>query len=303
MKRIFLLLVICWGSKEVSAQQDPLYSQYINNPFVLNPAYAGMTNNLNTSLSYRKQWTGQEGAPTTINANSHISLSNNTMGLGLMIVSDKIGATTVNEVYGSYAYRIKIDEGKTLSFGLQAGFINFKTENSKLTIQDPDDPLFSGETNDTKPSLGSGVILTSDQFFIGLSVPRMLKAQSSYEESELTAYTQHFYAIGSYMFFVNDRVRFRPSVLTKVVSGAPISVDINTAFILHEKYTAGILTRNFSTYGIFLQALLKDSFRFGYTFEIPTNKSIGTNFSTHEITLGFRMNVMRFHTFSGVTSF
>ena len=285
------------------AQQDPLYSQYINNPFVLNPAYAGLTNNLNTAISYRQQWTGYDGNPTTINANGHISLAGNKMGAGLMIVSDQIGATSVNEVYGSYSYRIKVASDKTLSFGLQAGYINYKTENSKLALADPGDPLFSGETNAGKPSIGSGVILTSDRFFIGLSVPRMLKTTANAGGFNTELYTQHFYAMGSYIFFLNERMRFKPSVLAKVVSGAPASVDLNAAVIFYENYTAGLLTRNFSTYGLFLQAIIKNSFRFGYALEVPTNNSVGTNFSTHEITVGFRLNVLPFHENSAVASF
>ena len=303
MKKIYLSLVVVFTATAALAQQDPLYSQYINNPFVLNPAYAGLTNNLNMSISYRQQWTGYEGNPTTINANGHISLFDNKMGAGLMIVSDQIGATTVNEVYGSYSYRIKIDNDKILSFGLQAGFANYKTEDSRLTLQDPNDPLFSATTNVSKPSFGSGIILTSDKFFIGLSVPRMLKTTTQVGAYDPTLYTQHFYAMGAYVFFVSERIRFRPSVLAKVVPGAPVSFDLNAAVILHENYTAGLLTRNFSTYGLFLQAIIKDSFRFGYALEIPTNKSVGANFSTHEITLGVRLNVLSFHSNNGVTSF
>jgi type IX secretion system PorP/SprF family membrane protein len=285
------------------AQQDPLYTQYIVNPFVLNPAYGGITNNLNASVSYRQQWTGFEGNPVTINANAHISLRDNKMGAGLMIVSDKIGATEVNEIYGSYAYRIKVADDKTLSFGLQAGIVNFKTDNSDLSLLDPGDPAFTGVANESKLSLGSGIILSSDRFFAGLSVPRMLKAKSDSGEGDLTLYTQHIYGMGSYVFFVTDRIRFRPSVLTRLVSGAPASVDLNAAVILYEKYTAGLLTRNFTTYGAFLQAFIKDTLRLGYAMEIPTNKSVGSRYTSHEITLGLRLSVLSFHENLGVTSF
>lgn len=302
MKKLFAI-VICCAAIPAIAQQDPLYSQYINNPFVLNPAYAGLTNNLNASISYRKQWAGFEGSPTTVNANGHLSLFNNKMGLGLMVVSDKIGTTSVTEAYSSYAYRIRVTSHKTLSFGLQAGLINYHTENDELNLQNPGDPLFSGEPSQSKPSMGAGVILTSQKFFFGLSVPRMLPTKMSTGGFKSTPYTQHFYAMGSYLFFINEHLRFRPSVLAKVVSGAPASIDLNAALIIHENYTAGLLTRDFSTYGFFLQALIKDSFRFGYAFEMPTNQSVGTNFPTHEITLGVWLNVLSFHSTSGVTSF
>jgi hypothetical protein len=73
--------------------------------------------------------------------------------------------------------------------------------------------------------------------------------------------------------------------------------------IFHERYTAGVLTRNFNTYGVLLNANLSDAFRLGYVFELPMSKSVGTKFTTHEITIGFRANVYRFHKHSAVYSF
>ncbi|HRK55829.1 MAG TPA: PorP/SprF family type IX secretion system membrane protein, partial [Cyclobacteriaceae bacterium] len=95
MKKFILLLVSSLLLTGLSyGQQDPLYSQYINNPMVINPAYAGLNNNLNASLSYRTQWGGFEGNPTTVNVNGHISLVDNRVGAGLLIVQDKIGNAT-----------------------------------------------------------------------------------------------------------------------------------------------------------------------------------------------------------------
>ena len=285
------------------AQQDPLYSQYLNNPFVLNPAYAGLTDNLNLSISYRSQWTGLEGSPKTMNANGHISLLNNRMGAGMMFISDKIGNTTINEVLSSYSYRINVTRDKILSFGLQGGMANYLIDNTKVTPWDVTDHLFQGNFSETKPSFGFGVILKNDKFFAGISVPRMLRSTLHTQGLQSTLYTQHYYVMGSYLFFLSQRVRFKPSTLIKLVSGAPASVDLNTSFIINENYQAGILTRNFNTYGIFLQALVKDSFRLGYVFEVPARASSSLNFSTHEITLGYRMNALKFHRNSDVFSF
>jgi hypothetical protein len=88
-----------------------------------------------------------------------------------------------------------------------------------------------------------------------------------------------------------------------MVSGAPASIDLNASVILYENYQAGVLTRDFNTYGLFLQGIFKNSFRLGYVFEVPTANSVGTNFTTHEITLGFRMNLFTFHENSSAISF
>lgn len=295
-----VIVLFCFSAK---AQQDPLYSQYLNNPFVLNPAYAGLTDNLNLSLNYRTQWAGFEGSPKTANLNGHISLADNKMGVGAMLISDQIGGTTINEFFGSYSYRINITDDKILSFGLQAGFANYQIDNSKANPFDKTDALFLGTNSETKPSFGFGAILKSEKFFVGLSVPRMLRSTLETQGLQSSLYTQHYYLMGSYLFFLSERIRFKPSVLAKLVSGAPASMDINASLIIHENYQVGLLTRNFNTYGIFLQALIKDSFRLGYTFEVPTGSSVGSNFTSHEITLGLRLNALSFHKNSGVISF
>jgi len=302
-KTDYLILATLLKITVVMGQQDPLYSQYINNPFVINPAYSGFTNNFNAAISYRKQWTGLEGSPETINASGHLSLFDNTMGAGLMIVSDKIGNTTVSEALATYAYRISLDKNKTLSFGLQAGMSNHRVDNSKVNPFDTTDPLFQGSAGTTKPVIGAGAILSSDKFFAGISVPRMLRSEVSNDGLQTTLYDRHFYVMGSYLFFLSERIRFKPSVLVKAVKGAPASLDANASFIFNENYQAGVLTRNFTTHGLFVQALFKDSFRFGYVLEVPTGSSVGSNFTTHEITLGVRMNVLNFHSNSSVFSF
>jgi type IX secretion system PorP/SprF family membrane protein len=296
----FSMVMVCISLK---AQQDPLYSQYLSNPFILNPAYAGLTNNLNLSLSYRSQWAGFEGSPKTINANGHITLADNRMGVGLMVISDQIGSSSITEVFGSYSYHLNLNDDQVFSFGLQGGFASYEIDNLKVNPFDVNDPLFKGKNTETKPSFGFGVILKSEKFFVGLSVPRMLKTTIETQGKQASLYTQHYYLMGSYIFFLSERIRFKPSTLLKFVSGAPASVDVNASLIIHENYQAGVLTRNFNTYGLFLQALLKDSFRLGYTFEVPTGTSVGTSFISHEITLGYRLNILDFHKNSGVTSF
>ncbi|NOS91418.1 MAG: type IX secretion system membrane protein PorP/SprF [Cyclobacteriaceae bacterium] len=303
LMKVFLIGLSVFFWLPVSAQQDPLYSQYITNPFVINPAYAGLTNNLNFSLNYRNQWAGFDGSPKTINFNGHISLRNNQMGAGLMVVSDQIGNSKITEIFGSYSYRINLTDDKILSFGLQAGMANYQIDNSKVNPFHKDDDLFLGNFSETKPSFGFGAILKNDKFMVGLSVPRMLRSTLETQGKQATLYTQHYYLLGSYLFFISEHVRFKPATMIKMVSGAPLSMDLNASFILHENYQAGLLTRNFNTYGLFMQGLFKDSIRIGYVFEVPTGSAVGANFSTHEICIGYRISAFTYHSKSGVFGF
>lgn len=293
---------------QVSAQIDPLYAQYLNNPLVINPAYTGFNKELNTSISFRKQWAGFDGSPTTINFTAHSSLFNNKMGVGLVVVQDQIGENKNLVAMGTYGYKVQFED-MTLSFGLQGGITNYRSDNSELNI-DPDgagDPFFLDDQNITKPTFGAGIILSTDNLFLGVSVPRMLKTKGTFSNDTETVegelYTQHIYGMASYILFLSDRIRLKPAVLLKYVPGNPLSVDINALFNIDERYGIGAFTRNFNTYGLLAQIKFAQSLKFSYAFELPTNNSVGMSFTTHEITLGMSFAVFDFHDIETVNSF
>jgi len=290
-----LLCLFCLASLPALAQQDPLYSQYLLNPLTLNPAYAGLNNNFNAMVGYRTQWVGMEGHPETLSASAHSSLVNNKAGAGLLFMTDKLGTTTTTEVMASFAYKLPVKEGTTLSFGMQVGMQNFKSDYSSLNLQHPDDVAFTGTGRGSRINLGTGVMLKSEKYLIGLSVPRLLPSTFTNDGQEFTLYNQHFYLMGAYVHYLNERIRLKPTVLLRGVKGAPASVDLGFNINLNAVHTAGVFTRNFNTYGLLLQTILKEKYRFGYVFEMPTNSSVGTNFSTHEITFGVLLSAFSFH--------
>jgi type IX secretion system PorP/SprF family membrane protein len=297
-----LLIVLLGVSLPSWSQTDPLYAQYLNNPLLINPAYSGLNNNLSASATYRKQWAGFDGSPTTFNVNAHTSLRDNRMGVGLIILKDKVGANANTEVHATYAYRIDL-EGKKLSFGLQAGMVNFRSDNGELNPKDASDPLFQGNQNVSKASFGAGAILSSDKYFIGLSVPRMLKSTATFGDKEAELYSQHFYLMGAYIFYYNEHLRFKPSALIKGVKGSKLSADLNFAVNIDEKYTAGVFTRNLNTYGLMAQMKITETLRFGYAFEVPSGNSVGARFTSHEFMVGLNLAVFDFHDKIGISNF
>ena len=293
MKTITLiLLTLC--TLPAFSQQDPLYSQYMLNPLLINPAYTGLNNNLNVMVGYRTQWTGFEGQPQTITANAHSSFADNRAGAGILIMNDKIGNMQTTESNLTFAYKLQLKE-QMLSFGMQAGVQNFRADYSELNLYHTDDNAFMGGERGTRVNLGAGVILKSEKYFIGISVPRLLPSTFSNGGQEFQLYNQHYYLAGSYVIYMNENIRFKPFVLLRGVKGAPASVDLAFNINLNSIHTAGIFTRNFNTYGLLFQTMLKEKLRFGYVFEVPTNKSVGASFTTHELTLGLRLSVFRFH--------
>jgi maltose alpha-D-glucosyltransferase/alpha-amylase len=163
------------------------------------------------------------------------------MGVGLIVVEDKIGENNNLLAMGTYSYKIEFED-MFLSFGLQGGIANYRSDNLALNIEDETDPYFAGNQNITKPVFGAGLILHNNNFFLGLSVPRMLQNKETFgsgiDEVEASLYTQHFYGMASYIFFLNERIRLKPSVLFKYVKDNPISTDINALLNIDERKIA-----------------------------------------------------------------
>ena len=302
MKPFLILIFFVATTRLAIGQIDPLYAQYLNNPLAINPAYSGFTPDLNASLTYRKQWAGFDGSPETINASIHSSVAENKMGLGLMIVQDKIGVSKNTEAQVTYAYKLDFGDNK-LSFGLQAGLIGYANDYSDLNPQDPGAPEFVSNQVYTKPTFGAGMILSNEKYLVGLSVPRMLKNKVDFGTGDTQLYQQHYYLSAAYVFFLSERLRLKPSVLFKAVNGAPLSVDCNVGVNIDERYTAALYTRNLESYGVLAQLKLTDRYRFGYAFEVPGNNSVGTRFTTHELMIGINLSVLRFHDAQAVSSF
>lgn len=296
MRSVLILIMIVAATLRLSAQQDPIYAQYLTNPMLINPAYAGITNNLQVNAGYRLQWMGIDASPKTMNLNGNMSILDNRAGAGASMLQDKIGSTTVTEFNAAVAYKLKLPNDLTFSFGMQGGVIGFKTDNSGLNVRDPGDDAFpQGTIRSSSVNIGAGAMLMSDKFIIGLSVPRMLPSNINSGAQEFRLYSQHYYLFGAYVHNINEHLRFKPSLLVRGVKGAPVSADVALNLNINMLYTVGVFVRNMNAYGVLAQIMLAEKLRLGYVFELPSAKSVGAQFTTHEIQLGLRMATLKSH--------
>lgn len=301
MKKHLILCFLLLVSLFSVAQQDPLYSQYINNMLLINPAYSGSTTDLNASVMYRKQWAGFEGSPVTMNASAHMALNRNIMGTGMIILQDQVGSNKTTEVMLTYGYHISLNKDIKLSLGLQAGYVNYYSDFSVLKIN-PADTKFAN-SSEWKPNVGAGFMIRNEVFMLGFSIPKFLNATSHVEQFSTSLYNQHAYAIASYVYPLSYRIKFKPWVLARFVEGAPLSFDYAISIKVDDSYSLGLITRNLTTYGAYAQINIGDNLRFAYVFELPTQKSVGTQFTTHELTLGLRLKFLKFHDIDAVRNF
>ena len=134
MRYSLIILVFLTMTIKSVGQQRPVQSLYMFDPILINPAYAGTQVQLSTTSIYRNQWVNLDGAPKTLTASVHSGFLKAKMGLGIIFANDQIGIHNDASFYGIYSYKIKLTPTSVISFGLQGGFNNLKSDYNKLTI-------------------------------------------------------------------------------------------------------------------------------------------------------------------------
>ncbi len=281
---------------KVNAQQDPNYTQYMYNLNIVNPAYAGSVGTLSIGLLGRTQWTEISDNPKTVTFDAHAPLGKR-VGMGLSLIADEIGPMKEQNIYADISYTITTSEEGRLAFGLKAGVSLQKSDFSIIVLpQDPDDPLFDENIDNTYPNFGAGVFYYTDKFYIGASVPNILKSKHYNFDSSLNVYTKaseeaHYFLTSGYVFDLSSIVRFKPSVMLRGVLNAPLSYDINANFLLYDRFEVGASYRNGSSVSGLFNIGVTREFRIGYAIDLAigelSNLTPGT---THEVILLYELS-------------
>ncbi len=258
----------------------PVYSQYLQNGLLINPAYAGSRGALSAFLSYRMQWMGIPDAPVFQSVSLNAPMKNDKVGLGFMAQFMQFGFTKSQSIYASYAYRISLGNGK-LSFGLKGGFDRSNTDYSGILTTTKNDPVFT--TNDKPyflPNFGAGVYYFSDKLFGGISIPAFL----SYKKNTTTSSVEAHHSINDYDFIfsgggliiISQALKFKPSLLidysldkTKKLT----QLDINGNFILGDLIWLGGSWRTSEQVVVgIVQVQLNPQLMFGFSYDYPVGR-------------------------------
>ncbi len=234
---VFIMTLVSHG---LFAQQDAQYTQYMYNTVSVNPGYAGSRGHLSIAALHRSQWVGLDGAPVTQTFNIHSPIGYRGVGLGISVVNDKIGPTSETNFDIDFSYTIYTSTEGRLSFGLKGGGNLLDIKFSELNQYAPDQTLAQDVDNRFAPNFGAGVYYHNEHFYAGLSVPRFLET-SHFDEASLSTAKErmNFYFITGYVWDLNSSLKFKPALLAKAVTGAPLQMDISANFMLNEKLILG----------------------------------------------------------------
>jgi type IX secretion system PorP/SprF family membrane protein len=294
MRKIYLGLLLSVGFlSEVSAQQDPHYTQYMYNMSVMNPAYAGSKESLSMGLLHRRQWIELEDAPVTTTFFGHSPVGKN-VGLGLSVVSDKIGPVKEDNIYGDFSYTLKLGGEHKLALGLKAGLtLHDVALNSRIasTLPDPEDGAFGADVSNSYFNFGTGAFYYTNKYYFGLSVPNMLKAKHlDFDGRSYGNESSHYFFTGGYVFDINQNVKFKPFFMAKSSFEAPASWDVSTNFMFYDKFEIGATYRLDDSFGAMVNYALTPSLKIGYAYDHIVSDLKVTTPSSHEVILLFDVN-------------
>ncbi len=272
------------------AQQDAQYTQYMYNTIEVNPAYAGSRGALSVFGLYRTQWVGLDGAPETSTFSVNTPLKNSDLGLGVSLVNDKIGPTVENTLSADLSYTIPTSDTWNLSFGIKGTANLFNIDINKLSYEDQDDPQFQNLKNKFSPNVGAGLYFHSDRAYVGLSVPNFIET-NRYDSDDVAIFKEkiNYYLIAGYVFNLDrlEYIKFKPALMTKMVEGAPLQVDVSGNFMFNDKFVLGLAYRWSASVSAMAGFQVSKGMYIGYGYDHETTQLRKYNSGSHEIFLRF----------------
>ncbi|MFI5452290.1 type IX secretion system membrane protein PorP/SprF [Pedobacter sp. UC225_61] len=297
MKKLIFILGLVLSTGALFAQQDALYSQYMFNGLVLNPAYAGNKGILNVNLVNRNQWARQKiaGAPRTQAFTADGIFNDGKVGLGLHVINDELGAQKQFSTMLSYAYKISLSEETKLSFGVSAGVSNFSLDGTMLTYnQENDQAIPATLISNLTPDFSGGIYLSNDKYYLGLSTTHLLTLKHEDHFADYMNGNRHFFATAGYIWQMSSTLKVYPSTLLRTDLKGPMDLDFNASLIINDKIglggsyrtSAGREYKSNSAVAMMQLYLFDSKMRLGYSYDFDL-ADYGVPRNSHEISIGY----------------
>jgi type IX secretion system PorP/SprF family membrane protein len=296
LKRLTILCVILMGSFTSQAQQVGLNSQYMFNTFLLNPAVAGSKQYIPIHTSVRKQWVGINEGPVSQSVTAH-GYNGYNFGLGGGIFNETTGPTRRTGLNFSTAYHLVLkgnasrQQQMTMSFGLAATLTQHVLDKNALTTYLPNDPTILSAYNSTLiPDVNFGFLLhKGNRWEVGMSAMSLVQTRVdiyNLGNQVRNKLVRNYFLHGSYTFDVSKNFKIQPSLVFRMIEALPMQFDINTRFIIQEKYWAGFSYRHNDAISAMV-GLNIYRFRFGYSYDFTLSDMRNFSAGSHEIALTY----------------
>lgn len=285
------------ASKQLFAQQTPTFSEYNYNPYLINPAYAGLTPNAEVTLNNSGVFNSFDGSPQSLALSFITSANEGKIGIGAGYIRDQIGVTTSTSTFATFSYKIFFDTRSnrpywqnytpnSLSFAVSGGLQQYQENLLDLGIMG--DPNFAQNIDTNLPTVGVGILLNLSNIYVGFSSPNILGDRLARNRENINL-EPVYYGYFGYRFYSNnfEELMIKPNILIKQEKGAPVQLDFNLSASFKNKFEIGTGYRTNSSINILAGIYLFNNLRLVYNYNTSFNDSPLGN--THGFVLSFQL--------------
>jgi type IX secretion system PorP/SprF family membrane protein len=311
LKKLAFASIVFLFCSALSGQQLPLYSQYLYNKFLINPAVAGSDGYTSINMTAREQWIGYSGAPRTFSFSGqgrilkHGSLvktsrsGNNVfrpkgdgkVGIGGYVFSDRHGLVQRNGFEISYAYHMWVQKNTQLSMGIAFTGYHFKINEKEINFEDPNEPWLNNELRRGifVPDADFGIYILNPRYNIGFSSLQLFGAAAKISGEAYNSYSmdRHYYLFGSYSFFTEGKSEIQPSAIIMMSEQIKPMADIGLTYTYDRMIWAGLSYRT-SKAVIVNFGIRHTNLYMGYSFDFTLAEIQRVTYGTHELTVAIK---------------
>jgi type IX secretion system PorP/SprF family membrane protein len=294
MKKILFYIAFIIIPGLSNAQQAPLYGLYFMDPYLINPAAAGLKNYSVLHLNHRQQWRGIEGAPVTSTLTMHFPVGR-TVSLGFNLFNDTRGPLTTNAGQMTFGYRVPLGENHNLRFGLSGGAGWNNIDFDKLG--DLDDPALADALDNHFYVTGRfGVLYNIKDLYLGFTFPQIFKSDlisnEQFEDVVLEPF-QNYIISANYRINMGENFAFEPWAVYRVSEREPDRWEASGIFWIKKILWLGATYRQDNEFAGMAGFQISDILNFGYAYEPAGNKIDGYTNASHELQLSFRIGKIK----------
>lgn len=286
------MLALLTVTMYAEAQQTSLFTQYMFNGLVINPAYTGSHGNMTTSVSHRSQWTRLKGAPQTQMATMHSPIKFSRSAAGAMLVHDQAGVTHQYSLYGTYAYHIPVSANGKISVGGQAGvsyYLANRADANIVTNGNQPDPTYMSNDSRFLPNLGIGAYYYSKRTYVGLSLPTIINNKWNSGDMNMARQKRHYFLSAGHVLDLGPNVKLKPNVLLRWEEGGPFQYDLNANVLFAQVFWVGVSYRMDDSVDGLLEFVINNQINVGYSYGYPISSLASTQSGTHEFVINYRI--------------
>jgi type IX secretion system PorP/SprF family membrane protein len=312
--KLVFIAILGVFTHSVSAQEGlPIYSDYLtDNYYLLHPSMAGVSNCNKIRLTGRQQWFGDENAPSLQTMSINGRIGDSPSGVGAIFFNDKNGYHSQTGAYLTYAHHLMFSRNtidlNMLSFGLSAGLIQYKLDETAFVEFDP---IIAGiEQSASDFNIDFGFSYHFINFYAHATVKNVLANEGVNINEQGVRYDNlrtYLFSAGNVFSKFGSDWSFEPSLMFAYKDATKESfIDVN--FKSYKELDFGTLFAGISYRrsfdgaefttgsGISSQKLQYftpivgaeyNNFMFAYTYSYQANSVVFNNGGYHQITLGY----------------